>query len=89
MSNEVYVGSKPVTAYVLAAMTAMNSGDGTVVLKARGRAISRAVDVAEVLRNRYVQGLVVKGISIGTEEVEDKKSGEKTRVSTIEIVLGK
>jgi len=78
-----------VTAYVLAAMTAMNSGDGTVVLKARGRAISRAVDVAEVLRNRYVQGLVVKGISIGTEEVEDKKSGEKTRVSTIEIVLGK
>jgi DNA-binding protein len=86
--NEVYIGSKPVTSYVLAAMTAMNS-DGTVVLKARGRAISRAVDVAEVLRNRYVQGLVVKGISIGTEEVEDKKSGEKTRVSTIEIVLGK
>jgi DNA-binding protein len=46
------------------------------------------VDVAEVLRNRYVQGLVVKGISIGTEEVQGEK-GEKVRVSTIEIVLGK
>jgi DNA-binding protein len=85
--NEIYIGSKPVTSYVLAAMTAMNS-DGTVVLKARGKAISRAVDVAEILRNRYVQGLVVKGISIGTEEVQGEK-GEKVRVSTIEIVLGK
>jgi DNA-binding protein len=87
--NEVYIGSKPVTSYVLASMSVLNGGASEVVLKARGRAISRAVDVAEVLRNRYVQGLVVKGISIGTEEVEDKKSGEKTRVSTIEIVLGK
>jgi DNA-binding protein len=86
--NEVYVGTKPVTSYVLASMSVLN-GASEVVLKARGRAISRAVDVAEVLRNRYVQGLVVKGISIGTEEVQDKKSGEKTRVSTIEIVLGK
>ena len=60
--NEVYVGNtKPVTAYVLAAMSVLN-GASEVVLKARGRAISRAVDVAEVLRNRYVQGLVVKEI---------------------------
>jgi DNA-binding protein len=86
--NEVYVGSKPVTAYVLASISVLN-GASEVVLKARGRAISRAVDVAEVLRNRYVQGLMPKSISIGTEEVQDKKSGEKTRVSTIEIVLGK
>jgi DNA-binding protein len=87
--NEVYVGNaKPVTSYVLATMSVLNGGASEVVLKARGRAISRAVDVAEVLRNRYVQGLVPKSISIGTEELQDEK-GEKFRVSTIEIVLGK
>jgi len=86
MDAEVLVGSKPVTSYVLAALAQLNHGD-TVVLKARGRAISRAVDVAEVLRNRYVQGLVPKSISIGTEEIQ--KDGGAVRVSTIEITLGR
>jgi len=86
MDAEVLVGSKPVASYVLAALAQLNHGD-TVVLKARGRAISRAVDVAEVLRNRYVQGLVPKSISIGTEEIQ--KDGGAVRVSTIEITLGR
>jgi len=84
--NAVFVGSKPVASYVLAALPQLNHGD--VVLKARGRAISRAVDVAEVLRNRYVPGLMLKGISIGTEELQGK-NGEKINVSTIEITLGR
>ena len=85
--NAVRVGAKPVNAYILACLHALNS-HGEVVLRARGRAISRAVDVAEVLRNRFVSGLVTKSISIGTEEVKTEK-GDKINVSTIEIVLGK
>lgn len=87
-ANAVFVGGKPITAYVLAAITQLNQGGNEVVLKARGKAISRAVDVAEVLRNRFIQGLVPKNITIGTEELQTEK-GEKINVSTIEIVLGK
>ncbi len=86
--NAVYVGTKPVMNYVLAAITQFNEGGNEVVLKARGKAISRAVDVAEILRNRFIQGLVPKNIAIGTEEVQTE-SGDKINVSTIEIVLGK
>jgi len=46
--NVVYIGNKPVMNYVLAVVTQMNSGVPEVMLKARGRAISRAVDVAEI-----------------------------------------
>jgi DNA-binding protein len=86
--NAVFVGTKPVMNYVLAAITQFNQGGKEVVLKARGKAISRAVDVAEILRNRFIQGLVPKSICIGTEELQTE-SGEKINVSTIEIVLGK
>jgi len=84
-ADAVFVGSKPVASYVLAALSQLRHGDA-VVLKARGRAISRAVDVAEVLRNN-VPGLTAKAVSIGTEELG--KNGEKIRVSTIEITLGR
>jgi len=85
--NVVFVGIKPVMNYVLAAITQFNVGSGDVTLKARGRAISRAVDVAEITRNRFLQGLTVKNIQIGTEEVQGE--GGAVNVSTIEIVLGK
>ena len=87
MDAEVLVGSKPVASYVLAALSVLNHGN-TVVLKARGRAISRAVDVAEVLRRRYVLGLAPKSIGIGTEELQ-RDGGDRISVSTIEIVLEK
>lgn len=54
---------------------------------ARGRAISRAVDVAEVSRSRFLPNVNVKGISISTE-ILDTDRGE-TNVSAIEITLGK
>ena len=85
--NAVFIGTKPVMNYVLAVITQFNEGANEVTLKARGKAISRAVDVAEIVRNRFLQGLVVRNISIGTEEVQ-AESG-KANVSTIEIVLGK
>ncbi|MGZ7096546.1 MAG: DNA-binding protein Alba, partial [Methanobacterium sp.] len=52
--NVVYIGTKPVMNYVLAVVTQMNNGSSEVMLKARGRAISRAVDVAEIVRNKFL-----------------------------------
>ena len=85
--NAVFIGIKPVMNYVLAVITQFNMGTGEVTLKARGKAISRAVDVSEIVRNRFLQGLVVKNIKIGTEELQTESG--KVNVSSIEIVLGK
>ena len=85
--NTVFIGIKPVMNYVLAVITQFNTGTGEVTLKARGKAISRAVDVAEIVRNRFLQSLAVKDIKIGTEELQ-AESGT-INVSTIEIMLGK
>ena len=87
-SNVVYVGRKPVMAYCMAVMTALGSGGGEVTLMARGLSISKAVDVAEVVRNQFVSGLVVKGISIGTERLESE-DGTPRNVSNIAITLAK
>jgi DNA-binding protein Alba len=84
--NVVFVGQKPSMAYVLAVMTQFNSGKGEIRVKARGKSISRAVDVAEIVRRKFLSSLRVKSIRIGTEEheLEDKTT---VPVSMIEIVL--
>ena len=86
--NVVYIGNKPVMNYVLAVVTQMNGGVAEVVLKARGRAISRAVDVAEIVRNRFITDVDVSGIDICTEEIMSNE-GSTTNVSAIEIQLCK
>ncbi len=86
--NVVYIGNKPVMNYVLAVVTQMNGGTSEVVLKARGRAISRAVDVAEIVRNRFISEVELGNIDIGTEEVSNME-GSSTNVSAIEIQLNK
>ncbi|MBR6025042.1 MAG: DNA-binding protein Alba [Methanobrevibacter sp.] len=85
--NTIFIGNKPVMNYVLAVVTQFNEYD-TVNLRARGKAISRAVDTAEIVRNSFVQDAVVKDIHISTEEVENYNN-EKTNVSIIEIKLEK
>lgn len=85
--NVVLIGNKPVMNYVLAVVTQFNSGAKEIIIKARGRAISRAVDVAEVSRHRFVMDAKVKGIKIGTEKIMTDKG--ETNVSTIEIVMDK
>jgi len=88
--NVIYVGNKPPMSYVMAVITAFNMGDGTeVTLKARGRAISTAVDVAEITRNRFFKDAKVHAISIGTEEITPKEGGNPRNVSTMEINLKK
>jgi DNA-binding protein len=85
--NIIYVGNKPVMNYVLAVVTQFNNGADEVLIKARGRAISRAVDVAEIARKRFLSEVNVKDISISTESLSTE-TGE-TNVSAIEITVGK
>ncbi|MFQ6009545.1 MAG: DNA-binding protein Alba [Candidatus Aenigmatarchaeota archaeon] len=87
-SNVVFIGKKPAMSYVLACVTQFNDGKPEVILKARGRAISHAVDVAEIVRNKFVTDTDVKAVAIGTEQVS-AEGGEKLNVSSIEIVLAK
>jgi DNA-binding protein len=85
--NTIFVGSKPPMSYVLAVVTQFNtSGSDEVLLKARGRAISRAVDTAEIVRNRFVTDAEVKEITIGTESMTNEE-GRTSNVSSIEIIL--
>ncbi len=82
--NIVYIGKKGTMAYVLAVVTQFNQGTNDVVLKARGKAISRAVDVAEILKNKFVKDLKVDKIDISTEELTTE-DGNILKVSAIEI----
>lgn len=86
--NIVYVGKKPAMNYVLAVVTQFNNGARSVTIKARGNTISRAVDVAEIARNRFVQDARVDNISISSEELTNE-DGTKSKVSAIQIILGK
>lgn len=82
----VFVGSKPLMSYITACVTQLNRNPEELVIKARGRAISRAVDVAEVLRNRFMPDLVVRKIDISTEQVKTAE-GNVANVSAMEITL--
>jgi DNA-binding protein len=87
----VFIGNKPPMSYVMAVMTAMSSGDVTeITLKARGRAITTAVDVAEIACNRFIKDLAVSAVGIGTEEMPAREGDNRSRnVSIIEIKLAK
>ena len=100
LNGTVFVGTKkPTMNYVLATVMSLNNdlgngngkgkgkskGKTTTVIKARGRAISIAVDTAEITVNRFVPAASVKSVAIGTEEVGE----EHSKVSNIEIVLEK
>ncbi|HKZ63542.1 MAG TPA: DNA-binding protein Alba [Thermoplasmata archaeon] len=85
--NTVYIGNKPLMSYVLAVVTQFNASD-EVSVKARGRNIARAVDVAEIVRNRYLKETKVRTIEIGTEKLTGEE-GRTANVSSIEIFLTK
>jgi DNA-binding protein Alba len=73
--------------YVLAVLTGFQGGSKEVVVKARGRAISRAVDVVQIAKNRFLSNLQIKDIRLGTEQITDEQN-RTLNVSTIEIVIG-
>ncbi len=86
--NTVLIGRKPVMNYVIACLTFFNSNAEKVVVKARGRAISRAVDTVELLRRAFVKNVEIENIEIGTEEIT-REDNRRSNVSTIEIALAK
>jgi len=85
-SNSVLIGRKPVMNYVLACITLFHSGAKEVSVKARGKAISRAVDVVEITRRRFLPDVKIQKIDIGTEQLQ-VEGGTTTNISTIEITL--
>ena len=86
--NTVYVGKKGTMAYVLAVVTQLNNGASEVMLKARGKAISRAVDVAEIVKNKFVTNVRIADIQIKTEQIQTEE-GTPLKVSAIEIKVSK
>jgi len=89
--NIIFIGNKPFMNYVTGVVMQFNmKGSNEVIVKARGKFISRAVDVVEVARKKFLQSLKVEvgKIEIDSEEFENKE-GRKINVSTIEITLKK
>ncbi|MGB9675316.1 MAG: DNA-binding protein Alba [Candidatus Nanoarchaeia archaeon] len=85
----IFVGGKPVMNYVTAVLMQFQTKNANAVtIKSRGKFISRAVDVVEVTRNRFLKDLKVKDIKIGSEEFTNKE-GKQVRISTLEITLSK
>jgi len=87
--DTIFVGKKPVMYYVLACLTMFQNGSSEVTLKARGRAISKAVDAAQITTERFATDVEVGGIEIDTEAVQDPATGATSEVSSIEIRLCK
>ena len=86
----VLIGRKPLMRYVTACITVFNQGNKTVVIKARGLAISLAVDVAEIVRRKFVLSAKIQNIEIGTTTLPaDEKNPRPKNISTIEITLEK
>lgn len=82
--SKVFIGRKRSLNYVMAAMIVLN--ENPVRLLARGRSISRAVDVAEILINKFMTGCSYGEILIGTETLENT-DGTTNNVSSIEIEI--
>jgi len=90
-SDVIYIGRKPVMSYVLAVITSFSGSDAKeITLKARGQAITTAVDVAEITKRRFLKELKIGKISIGTEEMPPREAeGRPRMVSTMEITLSR
>ena len=89
--NSIFVGNKPFMNYITGVVMQFTTKNAEeVIVKARGKFISRAADIAEVACKRFLenQNLVVKDIKIGSEEFKNKE-GRNINVSVIEIILMK
>ena len=86
----IYVGGKPFMNYVTAVVMQLTTqGAKSIIIRSRGKFISRAVDIAEVVKSRFMKDLLdVEEIKIGSEEFENKE-GRKVRVSTLDITMTK
>lgn len=83
--NSVFIGKRPTMNYVMAAMMILNNGNHCTI-KARGRSISHAVDVAEILKNKFVPNARYHEIRLATEQLNNT-DGKVSNVSSIEIEI--
>jgi DNA-binding protein len=87
MENDVvFVGKKPIMAYVLAILTHLNSGHDAVFIKARGSMISKAVDISQVVKRKFSKDLKISNIEIGTEEIKTEENKHRD-VSFISVEM--
>ena len=89
--NIIFIGIKPFMNYVTGVvMQFKNKGQKDVIVSARGKFISKAVDVVEVARRTFLkeEDIKVKNIKISSEDFENKE-GRRIHVSAIEIHLMK
>jgi len=84
----IFIGKKPTMNYVLAVVTEFNTGASEVVIKARGRVTAKAIDVAEIVKNRFLKEVVIDKIVTDTE-VLPSKDGRNVSVSSLEITMKK
>lgn len=86
--NLVRIGKKPIMNYVTACVTLFNSGDGDVMVRARGQAIEKAIDTVQMLRHGFLKNVVIRSINLGSEDVT-RFDGTRGNISTIEITLSR
>lgn len=88
MKNEIFVGKKPLMAYVTASLVQL-ANEPKVTIKARGKSITKAVDVAQIIIKRMdTLGYKINGVKIGSEQMQSQ-DGKMRNVSTIEIELSR
>jgi DNA-binding protein len=86
--NLVRIGKKPIMNYVTACVTLFNSGNGEVMVRARGQAIEKAIDTVQMLRHGFLKDVIIKKINLGSEDVT-RFNGTRGNISIIEIILSR
>lgn len=86
----ILVGERPFMNYVTAVVMQFNIGaKNEVAIKSRGKFMSKAIDIEEVVRHRFLSDVVeLKNVKIESESFTNKE-GRVVRVSTLELVLAK
>jgi DNA-binding protein len=84
--NVVIMGIKPIMNYVVACLTLFNAGAETVLIRARGKHISKAVDMVELLRKVFLKDAVIRNIRVSTDNLK-RDDGNEAHVSVIEITI--
>ncbi|TRO49380.1 DNA-binding protein Alba [Candidatus Bathyarchaeota archaeon] len=84
--NLVIMGIKPIMNYVVACLTLFNDGAETVLIRARGKHINKAVDMVQLLRSVFLKDVVITDIRVGTDTLM-RDDGREAPVSIIEITL--
>ena len=85
-NNVILIGKKPLMTYVTATLVQLAS-EPTVIVKARGKSIVRAVDVAQIIAKRMENmGYKIGSVKIGTQIIQSD-DGRERNVSTIEVQI--